>query len=293
MAPRRPAPPPRRAPPPRWRRPAPALDDVCNLYRPGFLDERDRGELTSWLAGLHPLWEQRYSRHRPPPAGKPQRALLRPVYWLGAWQFACLGYYEPPRRVADCAVRAEPFPPVLARVVAELERLVRTRFPPASVPARWRLNTCLINFYGDRLQDGKWVDVARVGDHRDLEPGPVASLSLGERALFQFIRRGSHGAPPVHQQWLEDGSLQVFGGAWKDALLHRVQRVEAKRDLSLGPAIDGFRTRRINLTLRHVPERDVVAFAELPDAARRDVREYVAELAAHSHFFARALASER
>ena len=35
---------------------------------------------------------------------------------------------------------------------------------------------------------------------------------------------------PVRNQWLDDGSLQAFGGPWwKNALLHRVQRVD--RDL--------------------------------------------------------------
>ena len=64
-----------------------------------------------------------------------QRGLLRPVYWLGNWQFACLGYYEPPRRTADCAVRAEPFPPALAAMVREIERRVRAQFPRRDVPA--------------------------------------------------------------------------------------------------------------------------------------------------------------
>jgi len=40
------------------------------------------------------------------------------------------------------------------------------------------------------------------------EPGPVASLSLGERARFQFVPRGAPSASPVRTQWL-DGSLQI------------------------------------------------------------------------------------
>jgi alkylated DNA repair dioxygenase AlkB len=295
-----PPPPTWRRPPPSWRRPPPARPDPCYVYQPQFLDDAARAELERWLATLHPLWEQRYSTKRPPPPGKEQRPLLRPVYWLGNWQFACLGYYEPPRRTADCAVRAEPFPPVLARLVAEIERRVRAQFPPRDVPERWHLNTCLVNFYGDRREGESWVDVARVGDHRDFEPGPVASLSLGERALFQFVQRGTRESPPVQNQWLEDGSLQIFGGPkWKDALLHRVQRVENKRKIAqgqappLGPAIEGFRTRRINFTFRYVPERDVTPFAELSAAARDDVREYMTELAARSPWFARELAAER
>jgi alkylated DNA repair dioxygenase AlkB len=268
--------------------------DRCYVYEPGFVTEPARAEILAWLATLRPLWEMRYSTRRSPPAGKQQRPLLRPVYWLGNWQFACLGYYEPPRRVHGVAVAAEPFPPVLARLVAAIERRVRGGFPPATVPRRWHLNTCLVNFYGDRLVDGKPVDAARVGEHRDFEPGPVASISLGERARFQFVRRGAREAPPVRTQWLEDRSLQLFGGPrWKDDLLHRVQRVDDKQELDLPPAIDGFRTRRVNFTFRYVPDEHVVPFAELPPAARDDIRDYVATLAASSPFFAQALASER
>lgn len=274
--------------------PSPSADDRCLVYEPGFVDEAARAEILTWLATLTPLWEQRYSTRRPPPAGKEQRSLLRPVYWLGNWQFACLGYYEPPRRTFDVAVAAEPFPTVLARMVTTIERRVRATFPPPTVPRRWHLNTCLVNFYGDRTESSRAVDVARVGEHRDFEPGPVASLSLGERARFQFVRRGDRSAPPVRTQWLEDRSLQIFGGPrWKDDLLHRVQRVDDKLDLDLPPSIDGFRTRRINFTFRYVPDEHVVPFAKLPPPAREDVREYVTTLAATSPFFAAALAAER
>ena len=270
--------------------------DAGYHYDPRYLDAAARAELVTWLETLHPIWEQRYSTRRPPPPGKEQRGLLRPVYWLGNWQFACLGYYEPPRRVHDCAVAAEPFPPPLARVVTDVERLVHQRFPLADVPRGWHLNTCLVNFYGSRRgADGSWTDVARVGDHRDFEPGPVASLSIGERALFQFVRRGAGGgagAPPVRTQWLDDGSLQIFGGPrWKDQLLHRVQRVDRKRGLELPPPIDGFRTRRVNFTFRYVPDEHVVPYAALGAEARADVAGYVAELARYSEFFAAAFAA--
>jgi alkylated DNA repair dioxygenase AlkB len=264
-------------------------NDPCYVYAPEFVDAGARAGILTWLATLQPLWEQRYSTRRAPPPGKQQHGLLRPVYWLGNWQFACLGYYEPPRRVENAAVAAEPFPPVLAALVAIVERRVHAEFPPRTVPRRWHLNTCLVNFYGER--DG--VDVARVGEHRDFEPGPVASVSLGERARFQFVRRGAPNAPPVRTQWLDDSSLQIFGGTyWKDDLLHRVQRVENKHALDLPPAIAGFRTRRVNFTFRYVPDEHVVAFAELPPRARDDVRDYMRALAASSRFFADALAAE-
>ena len=267
--------------------------DACYVYEPGFIAAPARAEILAWLQTLHPIWEQRYSTRRPPPPGRQQRGLLRPVYWLGNWQFACLGYYEPPRRVHDVAVAAEPFPPVLAGFVAQIEKRVRGGFPGNTVPRRWHLNTCLVNFYGSRDEHGKPSDAARVGEHRDFEPGPVASLSLGERARFQFVRRGFADAPPVRTQWLEDGSLQIFGGPrWKDDLLHRVQRVENKLGVELPPAIAGFRTRRVNFTFRYVPDEHVTPYADLRGDARADVRDYVAELAQHSPFFAAALASE-
>jgi hypothetical protein len=98
----------------------------------------------------------------------------------------------------------------------------------------------------------------------------------------------------VRTQWLDDGSLQVFGGPrWKDDLLHRVQRVDDKHALDLPPAIAGFRTRRVNLTFRYVPDEHVAPFAALPPVARDDVRDYVAKLAEQSAFFAAALAGER
>jgi alkylated DNA repair dioxygenase AlkB len=260
--------------------------DRCYVYEPGFIDAASRAEILTWLATLHPLWEQRYSTKRPLPPGKQQRGLLRPVYWLGNWQFACLGYYEPPKRVRDVAVAAEPFPPVLARLVAAIERRVRTEFPASTVPRRWHLNTCLVNFYGSRREGDKHVDAARVGEHRDFEPGPVASLSIGERARFQFVRRGRADAPPVRTQWLEDNSLQIFAGPrWKDDLLHRVQRVDDKHDLDLPPRIGSFRSRRVNFTFRYVPDEHVTRHAQLPQRARDDIRDYVAELASHAAFW--------
>ena len=245
------------------------------LYVPDYLGAADRAEVLAWLETLHPIWEMRYPTNRPPPPGREQRRLLRPVYWLGTWQFACLGYYTPPRGVRDRVVAAEPYPPVLARLVADIERRVRAQVPRADVPRGWQLNTCLVNFYGG--------DAARGGEHRDFEPGPVASLSLGERALFQFVTPASAVA---RTQWLDDGSLQAFAGPrWKDQLLHRVQRVDKRAKVELPPAIEGFRTRRINFTFRFVPPEHVVPFARLGARAREDVRPYVEELARHSAFW--------
>lgn len=265
------------------------------LYQPDFVSPADRDGILGWLAGLHPLWEDRYPAGRPLRHGQTQRRLLRPVYWLGSWQFACLDYYRPPKGMLDRCVRAEPFPPVLARLVAQIEQRAHTLYRgPVDLPPRWQLNTCLVNFYGSRVEpDGTKVDTARVGEHRDHEPGPVASISLGERALFQFVAPVPVGAPEhiILQQWLDDGSLQVFGSdRWKKNALHRVQRVDRRAGHRFELQVPGFETRRVNFTFRYVPDEHVTTFSALAPAARQDVTRYVTELAATSPFWARALA---
>ncbi|MEZ4400061.1 MAG: alpha-ketoglutarate-dependent dioxygenase AlkB [Kofleriaceae bacterium] len=277
---------------PTGRRPADTRERSY-LYLPDYLTAAARSEAVAWLATLTPLWEQRYSTVRSLPPGRAQRPLLRPVYWLGNWQFACLGYYEPPRGVRDRCVAAEPFPSWLARIAADAEARIHAQFAAVDVPRGWHLNTALVNFYGHRRDGDRWTDVARVGDHRDFEPGPVVSLSMGERALFQFVPRGRDGARgPVRTQWLDDGSLQAFGGRyWKDEVLHRVQRVDGRRGVELPPTIDGFRTRRVNITLRYVPPEHVVPAAGLGAAALADVRGYLETLATTVPFFAQALSA--
>ncbi len=275
----------------RRRDPTPGL-----AYDPAFVGPGEERRILDWLATLHPLWELRYPTRGPRP--REQRRLLRPVYWLGSWQFACLDYYRPPAGVRDRCVRAEPFPDVLARLVERIDARVRAMFAGPDLPPRWRLNTCLVNLYGDRLDGGHPVDAARVGEHRDFEPGPVASVSLGERALFQFVdrvpaaaRRAGVSAPVVAQQWLGHRSLQIFGGdTWKRRTLHRVQRVERRGGIHLPPDLAEFRTRRVNFTFRFVPDEHVVPFALLADDARQEVRAYVETLARHSPFFAGELA---
>jgi alkylated DNA repair protein (DNA oxidative demethylase) len=268
------------------RRPAGSVPDG-QRYDPSFVSAPDRARIVDWLTTLHPIWEQRFSTRRPPPAGQQQRWLLRPVYWLGNWQFACLDYYRPPHGVHGRCVRAEPFPEVLARLVREIEARAGEMFTGVDLPEGWHLNTCLVNFYGSK--DGQ--DVARVGEHRDFEPGPVASVSLGEKALFQFVRSSRPGDRDevVSQTWLADSSLQIFGGErWKKQHFHRVQRVE-DRGTRFALNVQGFETRRVNFTFRYVPDEHVLPLARLPHEAFLDVREYIAELAKRSPFFAAAL----
>lgn len=257
---------------------------------------REKAEILDEIRQFHPIWEYRFSKHNPPPEGATQRRLLRPVYWLGNWQFACLNYYHPPKGIEFRCVQAEAFPPRMQAMVEEIMEIVRNQFDPQDVPRGWELNTCLINYYGSQIgEDGKRLDVARVGEHKDFEPGPVASVSFGDRALFQFVssRDKQSQSQVVLQQWLEDSSLQIFGGErFKKKLFHRVQRVEKKRE---GEAFDfktpDFETRRLNFTFRYVPREHIQPLARFPLELQEDVRPYVEQLSQNSDYFANVLKS--
>ncbi|MBX3039747.1 MAG: alpha-ketoglutarate-dependent dioxygenase AlkB [Bdellovibrionaceae bacterium] len=262
------------------------------ILRKNDLSRDERQQIVSWLETLHPIWEERYSKNNPPPTGQKQRTLLRPVYWLGNWQFACLNYYHPPKGTENRCIHAEPYPAPLAAVVQRAEQIVRSEFGKEDVPRGWHLNTCLINFYGDRIEGDKRIDCARVGEHKDFELGPVVSLSLGERALFQFVKSDGHQkqSKVIIQQWLEDGDLQIFGGyRFKKQLFHRVQRVETKGGHSFKLPVEGFETRRINFTFRYVPDEHILPWSRLPDTAKEDTRPYMLRLAEKSKFFQEAL----
>ena len=258
-------------------------------YNRFFISRSEREQILDWLSTIHPIWENRFSKNNPPPEGETQRELLRPVYWLGNWQFACLNYYSPPKGTLHRCVRAEPFPAVLAKLVAKIEATTRRMFVGKEMPPGWHLNTCLVNLYGSRIEGSKRIDTARVGEHKDYEPGPVASLSLGERAMFQFVASKKPGQKDsvVLEQWLDDGSLQIFGGhRWKTQLFHRVQRVDKREGHSFKVNVEDFETRRLNFTFRYVPVEHIVSFASLPRHAKEDVADYMKMLAAHSSFFA-------
>ena len=98
-------------------------------YQFPFIDRSERAQLLAWLETLVPLWEMRFSEHNPPPPGDTHRPLLRPVYWLGNWQFACLDYYHPPKGILHRAVKAETYPPHLQKIVDRIEFIAKKRFP--------------------------------------------------------------------------------------------------------------------------------------------------------------------
>lgn len=264
------------------------------IYQPGYISTADRTLLLQELKQFSPIWEMRFSKSNPPPDGQENRSLLRPVYWLGSWQFACLNYYHPPKGTTHRCVQSDPFPTTMQRIVHEVEKMVHAQYEEKDIPRGWHLNTCLINYYGSVFQN-KWNDVARVGEHRDYEPGPVASISFGERALFQFVKTEGKNSPSqvALNQWLEDSSLQIFGGdKYKKFLFHRVQRVEKnKMPNNSGIALDipNFQTRRLNLTFRYVPLEHIYDLQDMPKHIQEDILPYVEKLAEKSDFWRKSL----
>ena len=253
------------------------------FYQNDFISQTEKKSILNYISTLNPIWENRYSS-----TTTENRQLLRPVYWLGNWQFACLGYYHPPKGLFNRSVQAEEFPACIQHVVTRIESKVRADFDPRDIPRGWELNTCLINFYGNRFEDGKKNDFARVGEHKDFEPGPVGSVSFGEKALFQFVDSPNKGAKSnvVLQQWLEDSSVQIFAGEkFKKKLFHRVQRVEDKGILFKEAKTQDFETRRINFTFRYVPREHFVKACNLPENLQNDIRDYVTELGTQSSFW--------
>lgn len=262
------------------------------IYQDKGISQSEKNEILSYLSTLYPIWEERYSKNNPPPAGENNRSLLRPVYWLGNWQFACLNYYHPPKGIHFRCVSAEGYPPVLQRIVHRIESMAKEQFSERDIPRRWNLNTCLINYYGEKLENNKWIDTARVGEHKDFEPGPVASISFGESAIFQFVKSSGkkNQSQVVLQQRLDDCCLQIFGGEkFKNQLFHRVQRVESKGTEFKNLNTTNFKTRRINFTFRYVPDDHIQPLNKFPEAQREDIKQYVLKLSEHSEFWNSAL----
>lgn len=256
-----------------------AIREPGFTYLPRFLSADDVTELAAYFATLHPVWESRYAADDPARRGSNAR-LTRPVYWLGAWQFAALGYYSEPDHTEQKCVRAEPLPPVLLRFLErlqpELEAHGNTDLP----------NTCLINFYGSERLDpsGPPVDYARLRMHRDAEPGPVVMLSIGQPAQFEFVLPDVD--TPLHSQWVRNRSVVVISGPrYKDELYHRVTQVRHGQDPALDAQIDHFSIRRISVSFRHVPNDAILDATDLTASNQAIVRPYLEELAPFSPHF--------
>jgi alkylated DNA repair dioxygenase AlkB len=257
-------------------------------YLPRFITQEESEALLRYFGSLKPLWESRHVGGRAMREGQTHRRLTRPVYWLGAWQFACLGYYTEPNHLEEKCLRAEPMAPELQRV---LERL---RPKLAEHQSDVLPNTCLINYYGSELtKDAKGrtqpVDYARLKMHRDGEPGPVVMFSLGQPALFEFVD-GARPDEPERSVWLANRSVVIFSGPhFKDHLYHRVVRVRHGDSPVMPQVLDDFRLRRVSVSFRFVPEQHIKSLNEFSAGAQSQIRGYVEQLAQSSEHFKKQL----
>lgn len=250
-------------------------------YLPGFFSAAEGDTLIEYFAQLVPLWEHRHRSDEHARPGEHSRRLTRPVYWLGAWQFACLGYYAEPHHREDRCLRAEPFPAVMHTILDRLRPHLRRHDPDQpSVP-----NTCLINYYGREIGDGPPRDYARLRMHRDGEPGPVVMFSIGQPGLLEFLDP-ERGDVPELAIWTRHRSVSILSGAeFKDRLYHRITQVRNGREPVIGSRLDGFEVRRVSVSFRTVPDELIADFGGLSEEARAQVRGYVEQLARHSGHF--------
>jgi len=255
-------------------------------YLPGFISAAEAEQLIGYFAELVPLWEHRHRSDQHARPGDHSRRLTRPVYWLGAWQFACLGYYAEPHHREDRCVRAEPFPPVMRTILERLRPSLRRHDPSRDeVP-----NSCLINYYGREVGEGPPRDYARLRMHRDGEPGPVVMFSIGQPGLLEFLEPDQPDAPEL-AIWTRHRSVSILSGPeYKDRLYHRITEVRHGREPAIGCRLAGFEARRVSVSFRTVPEDLIVDFEGLSASSRALVRDYVEQLAEHSGHFSEQLA---
>lgn len=257
-------------------------------YLPQFIGKEESEELIEYFSQQTPLWEKRHHGDDHGRSATQSRRLTRPVYWLGAWQFACMGYYaEPDHRVNRC-VRAEGFPPVMQRVLDRLQQVLREAHSEAPGPKVCQLpNTCLINYYGREVGLGVPRDYARLRMHRDGEPGPVIMFCIGQAGRLEFLDPDRSPDPEL-SVWTRHRSVVILSGAeFKDRLYHRIVQVRTGDTPRLATRLANFELRRVSVSFRYVPEDLIMDFADLPESKRDQVREYVRELAAESEHWER------
>jgi alkylated DNA repair protein (DNA oxidative demethylase) len=248
-------------------------------YLPRFIELDEAQELADFFAALTPIWEQRFNdeRSRNGRAGR----LTRPVYWLGAWQFAALGYYAEPLHLSDRCVRAEPLPGVMLRLLERLRPEMERHGDSGPLP-----NTCLINYYGSerKIKHKSPVDFARLSMHRDAEPGSVVMFSIGQPAQFEFVEDLAE--EPQHSQWVRHRSVIIISGdEYKDRLYHRITRVRHGQEPALEIQLPYFNLRRVSVSFRHVPERYIYDLGELSTEAQSIAQPYVEQLSQNSEHF--------
>src|SRR5688572_28885095 len=98
------------------------------LLVPHYLKNTERQKAISEILTYKPIWEYRFSKSNPPPNGEANRMLLRPVYWLGNWLFACLNYCHPPKGIEFRCVKGEAYPPTLQSIVDDIESRVTSHW---------------------------------------------------------------------------------------------------------------------------------------------------------------------
>ena len=280
-------------------------------YLPQFISVEEAGELIDYFGALRPLWEQRFHGVSKQRSAKHGRRLTRPVYWLGAWQFACLGYYSEPEHLNDRCLRAEPFPAVMQNILDRLTVVLASSHDHDHDHDRDRdrddkndnkndnknetlelPNTCLINYYGRELGQGQPRDYARLRMHRDGEPGPVIMFSIGQPGLLEFLDPEISPDPEL-SLWTRHRSVTILSGPnFKDRLYHRITQVRTGREPQLHTELENFELRRISVSFRSVPEQYIADFHELPDNATSQIADYVGELALHSKHYEDQLAKK-
>ncbi len=259
------------------------IEEQGFTYHPHFISKAESEELIEYFGQLQPLWEQRYRERTKERSQDHARRLTRPVYWLGAWQFATLGYYaEPDHREHRC-LRAEAFPPVMKEIL-DRTRPTLEAFHSAS-PEDALPETCLINYYGREVGKGVPRDYARLRMHRDGELGPVIMFNIGQAGLLEFLDPDQSPDPEL-SVWNRHRSLCIISGAdYKDRLYHRVTRVRTGGLPAMHTELSDFELRRVSVSFRQVPAELIEDFQDLPAGTQDQIRDYVEELASHSPHF--------
>jgi alkylated DNA repair dioxygenase AlkB len=266
------------------------IEEPGFTYHPHFISKAESEELIDYFGSLHPLWEQRFrDQIRKRSANHPRR-LTRPVYWLGAWQFATLGYYaEPDHREHRC-LRAEALPAVMKEILDRTRPALEAFHSASSKDAL--PETCLINYYGREVGKGVPRDYARLRMHRDGEPGPVIMFNIGQAGLLEFLDPDRSPKPELGV-WTRHRSLSILSGAdYKDRLYHRVTRVRTGKLPAMHTALENFELRRVSVSFRHVPAELIEDFEDLPPASQEQIQDYVETLATHSPHFQAQLEGE-
>ena len=266
------------------------IEEPGFTYHPHFISKAESEELINYFGSLHPLWEQRFRDHSRVRSKNHPRRLTRPVYWLGAWQFATLGYYaEPDHREHRC-LRAEALPAVMKEILDRTRPALEAFHSASSKDAL--PDTCLINYYGREVGKGVPRDYARLRMHRDGEPGPVIMFNIGQAGLLEFLDPELSPDPEL-RLWTRHRSLSILSGAdYKDRLYHRVTKVRTGDIPAMHTTLENFELRRVSVSFRHVSAELIEDFQDLPSASREQIQDYLETLAKHAPHYRAQLEGE-